>query len=61
MIPVKLTELAVTGPRLRMDGCPGCGRQLVLDHCGVVKDGRPYVDGDRVDLAQRLHLRSCAG
>lgn len=62
MTPVTLTEVTTTGPRVRMDGCPGCGRSLRLEHCGGIHDsGRPYLDTDRVALAQRLHLRACTG
>lgn len=62
MIPVVLTEVAAdTPPRVRMNGCPSCGKPLVLDHCGVIEDGQPFLDVVRVRLAQRLHLRSCAG
>lgn len=61
MTPVRLTELAATGPRVRMDACPSCGQALVLDHCGVIKDGQPYIDFAQVRLAQRLHLRQCGG
>lgn len=61
MIPVKIIELSATGPRVRVGNCPSCSRPLVLDHCGVVEDGAQYLDINRVNLAQRLHLRSCPG
>ncbi len=61
MIPVRITELSTTGPRVRMNACPSCSRPLVLDHCGVVEDGEQYLDVAAVDTAQRLHLRSCSG
>lgn len=54
------------GARVRLEGCPSCGRPIVLDHCGVVADGAAYVDLAAVDLAavdfaQRLHLAGCPG
>lgn len=61
MIPVVVTG-TVGGPRLRMTDCPRCRRPVTLNHCGFTDDdGQPWLDMDRVDLAQRLHLRSCSG
>ena len=60
-MPVKVTGLSITGPRVRLDACPSCGRTMTLDHCGVIVDGDPYVDAAQVRLAQRLHLRQCGG
>ena len=61
MIPVTVTEVSTAAPpRVRMKDCPCCGKPVVLDHCGVIEDGAPYLDVAAVELAQRLHLRSCS-
>ncbi len=49
------------GPRVRVDGCPRCGRPLQLDHTGLIRDGEAYVDLDAVSFAQSLHVSTCAG
>lgn len=49
------------GMRVRLEGCPGCGRPLVLDHASMIGAGGAEVpDVHAVDRAQRLHLASCA-
>lgn len=49
------------GPRVTLDSCPRCTRQVRLDHVGHVDEDGEYVDMDRVLFAQQLHLDTCRG
>ena len=55
-------QTATAAPRVRVDGCPRCGRPIQLNHIVTTEDdGDQYVDLGAVAFAQALHLANCPG